>query len=171
MQQKEIEAFNSPFERLVYEAIKSFCGNGKIEGEASYFEIATRANVSKMTVARYLPLLIKMGLVKIIGKIKRVGGTVNKYRVFPETVKSVTGSDSLLEKSVTQRYESVTPSGESVTGVGTKSSNIKSKNEEKKTISFSYKDNEQNGKAGFSPDFKEQLFRIAEAVSVEGGTK
>lgn len=171
MQQKEIEAFSNPFERLVYEGIKSFCGNGKTEGEASNFDIATRANVSKMTVGRYLPILIDKGFVKIVGKATRVGGTVNIFLVFPEVVASVTSRDSSLEKSVSLRYESVTISGESVTDTGTKPSNIKSKNEEKKTQTFSYKNSEQNNTAAFSPDLKEDLFDYAEAISIKGGVK
>lgn len=167
MQQKEIESFDNPFERLVYEAIKSFCGNGKTESGISNSEIAKRGNVSKMTVGRYIPVLIKKSFVRIVGSTTRVGGTVKIYRVCPEVIEGVTTSNALSEKSVTQRYESVTPSGESVTDVGIKPSNIK----RKEITHFSYKKENNSKKVGFSTEFKDDLFRIAEAISVGGTIK
>ena len=126
LQESEIMSFKNPFERLVYESIKSFCGNGKIEAALSTREIASRANVSHMTVREYLPILLGRGFIKITGEEKRVGGSVPRYKVYAPLTVSVSPSYTLSKESVSPAAKSVSPRSESVSGVGTKSYKVKS---------------------------------------------
>lgn len=81
MFQNEVKVFDNPYERLVYEAVKSFCGNGKIEAACSTREIAKRASVSQTTVYRFIPLLISKNYISQVGELERIGGTIPIYKV------------------------------------------------------------------------------------------
>lgn len=120
MQQDEIESFleNETFERCIYESIKSYSGNGKLNVGLSLREIAKRATMNFMTVKRYLPKLINKGMVKIVGSKTRTGGTVKVYQV---VTLGVTGGYTSPKLSVTDRSVSVTHSTLSVTEPATKS--------------------------------------------------
>lgn len=117
MNQAEVECFKAgkSAERLIYEAIKSYSSNGKVETSLSNREIAERASISYSTVNRHLPKLVEMGLIKVVGGNGHIGGVINTYKVLlSETV------------NVATRIESVADSTESVASIGTKSHNIKS---------------------------------------------
>ncbi|OIO12839.1 hypothetical protein COV53_03195 [Candidatus Gottesmanbacteria bacterium CG11_big_fil_rev_8_21_14_0_20_37_11] len=111
IQQAEVEQFTlgEHIERLIYEAIKSYCGNGKLNVGLSIRDIAKRATLSYSTVFRHLPNLLNKNIIKIVGQNKRLGGTVNVYQVLlTETL------------SVADNQESVAGSKESVADSGTK---------------------------------------------------
>jgi predicted transcriptional regulator len=93
----EICQFKNPFERLVYEAVKSFCANGRIEAACSTREIAKRATLSQTTVYRYLTVLLSRGFIIQTGSEGKVGGTVPVYKVIPP--ESVSDSHSKLSDS------------------------------------------------------------------------
>ncbi len=97
MYRDEISQFNNPFERLIYEAVKSFCANGKIEAACSTREIAKRATLSQTTVFRYLTVLLSKGYIIKMGTKGKVGGTVPVYKVIPP--ESVSDSPSKLSDS------------------------------------------------------------------------
>lgn len=134
MQQDEIEQFSEVeyFERLIYESIKSYSGNAKLDIVLSVRQIAARATISYSTVSRFLPKLIAKEMVKIVGTKNRVGGQVNIYRVLlPATVSVATGN-TLDEKSVAVSKESVAVSQKSVAGVAStplQPNNLKPKEE------------------------------------------
>jgi len=119
MQQAEVEQFTEIefFERLIYESIKSYSGNAKLDVVLSVRQIAARATISYSTVSRFLPKLIAKGMIKIVGTKNRIGGPVNIYKVLlPATVSVATGN-ALDKKSVAVSKESVAVSKESVAGV------------------------------------------------------
>lgn len=97
IQQNEIEHFpvGKQNERLIYESIKSYSANGKQEVTLSLREIAKRASISYSTVFRYLPNLIKMGMLERIGE--------NTYKVLLPETQSVASSN----KNVADSKESV----------------------------------------------------------------
>ena len=133
MQQKEVEQFSEGEhnERLIFESIKSYSGNGSVEVTLSLRDIALRATISYPTVFRCLPKLLanKSHMVQKVGEKHRIGGTVATYKVLLlETLKSkrvlrtetvsVTDRNSLLKKSVSSCRESVSSCKESVSKSG-----------------------------------------------------
>jgi predicted transcriptional regulator len=126
MYQEEVDRFKhgKSAERLIYEAIKSYSTNGKVDVSLSNREIASRASISYSTVNRHLPKLIELGYIKVVGNNGHIGGVINTYRVLlPETL--------IFSKVSQTATVSVATSTESVASVGIKS--LKIKENEKQT--------------------------------------
>ena len=120
MNQSEVERFKhgKSAERLIYEAIKSYSANGKIDVSLSNREIASRASIAYSTVNRHLPKLIEMGCVKAVGVSGHIGGVINTYRVLlPETL--------VVNKVFQPTTVSVATGTKSVAGVGVNSTKVK----------------------------------------------
>lgn len=135
MQEDEIMQFNDPFERAIYESIKSYCGNGKTTAALSLRDIARRANTTFVTVNQWIPRLCEKKFIEIVGYETRVGGKVPVYKVllsatvsvmhaYTLSPKSVTPLNTLPKKSVKLTQESVKLLAESVKGVASKTHNI-----------------------------------------------
>lgn len=153
------------FERAIYESIKSYCGNGKLEIDLSSRQIAARANVSYMSVQRYLPNLLKKGMVTITGKKPRVGGVVNIYKVALADTLTGTGRATKKEKTGTTREESGT-------GVGMEPISIKVKrniNTKENNLSSSITTGnlEKKSEVEFSPEKRKKIWDAVNSWSAE----
>lgn len=80
MQEEEVMVFTNIFEKSLYEAIKSYCSNGKTTAALSIRDIQERATMSQGSVEEYLPKLIAKKYVEIIGTKTRRGGTCSIYK-------------------------------------------------------------------------------------------
>lgn len=122
MYQNEVECFKhgKSAERLIYEAIKSYSANGKVEVSLSNREIASRASISYSTVNRHLPKLVELGYIKVVGASGHIGGVINTYKVLL--------SEVIYNNEVNHPATvSVATSPESVATIGIKTPKVKGK--------------------------------------------
>jgi len=103
--QGEFEVMKTDVQKSVYEAIKSYCSNGKKTKALSIRDIQKRTHLSFGTVQAVIPQLIDLGMIKINGKEGRRGGLISVYEVI--SARSVKRSTSdQLEKSSDQPLKS-----------------------------------------------------------------
>jgi len=111
MTEEEIMGFDDPYERLVYEAIKSYCGNGKFAVDLSIRDIQKRSTIkSTRCISENLQRLIENGKVQQTSTRSRRGGIVPVLKVCPPATvdkDSVSSGYSLKKESVALSTESV----------------------------------------------------------------
>lgn len=114
LQEAEYALLKTPAQLCVYLAIKSHCGNGKLERDLSIREIASRAKLTKSSIAKPIEELCEIGLIEIKGEISRVGGKSPIYKCPIAGQLSVLKQDTKAQESVLNQEKSVQIQDESV---------------------------------------------------------
>lgn len=116
--QEEIEMLKTASQETVYRSIKSFCANGTSKEALSFRDISSRATITKSNVPKVRDELIQIGLIKITGYERVVGGKIAIYECPVAghlAMNYKNGTVPNNEESVPLQYESVpTPGTKSI---------------------------------------------------------
>jgi len=126
LRQWENERFKTSTQSGVYLAIKSYCSDGKRDYPLSIRDICKRTKVSRGWISTVIKELIRLGMIEIVGKKTRVGGSVDIFHIKCASSKTLkdekVSSEQTLtsQESVHSQEKSVHPVAESVQSLAVK---------------------------------------------------